>query len=301
MCTQSLKEIDVYLIAGQSNAAGYSFHDGKFTETFQNIWYAAETDRYRDGSYLGSSHIESFSEFCFEMKAGLGTIPDRIGPEYGMAKVLAPYYSKENPALIFKSAAGGTALRDVAEGENVLYGNWYPRSLWPSGFVPSNDSTTGLQYYRFVENFKKVYRILEENGYVARVRGMVWMQGCSDLSHEEEYRTLLPVLIADFRRDLIEITKDETLAEMPFVIGKIATTEASYNNPAVPPFNAVQQHVADTTVGVSTVETADLIIVGPDGKNRGRDPYHFTGEDALTLGMRFGEKIKPTNCSTSKS
>lgn len=292
MCTTSFKDIDVYLIAGQSNAAGYSFHDGKFTETFRNIWYAAETDRYRDGSYLGSSHIESFSEFCFGITAGLGTIPDRIGPEYGMAKVFDGDYSKENPALIFKSAAGGTALRDVSEGENDLYGNWYPRSLWQAGFVPNNDSTTGLQYYRFVENFKKAYRILKENGYIARVRGMVWMQGCSDLSHEEEYAKLLPIFIRDIRADLAAITGDTSLFVMPFVIGKIALTEASYNNPAVPPFNAVQQQVADTMTNVCTVETADLIIVGPDGKNRGRDPYHFTGEDAFTLGIRFGEKLK---------
>ena len=291
MCA-TLKEIDVYLIAGQSNAAGYSWHDGKFTEFFPNVWYAAETDNYRDGSYLGSSHIESFSEFIFGITQGLGTIPDRIGPEYGMAKVFSAHYSKDNPALIFKSAAGGTALRDTAEGESNLYGNWYPRSLWPAGFTPSNADTTGRQYHLFVENFKKAYRILKENGYLARVRGMVWMQGCSDLSHEEEYAALLPVFIADIRNDLVSITADPTLAEMPFIIGKIATTEASYNNPVVPPFNAVQQHAADTIVNVATVETADLIIVGPDGKNRGRDPYHFTGEDAVVLGIRFGEALR---------
>ena len=114
MCGKSYQEIDVYLIAGQSNAAGYSWHDDKLTETFPHIWYAAETDNYRDGSYLGSSHIESFSEFVFGITQGLGTIPDRIGPEYGMAKVFSADYSKDNPALIFKSAAGGTALRDVS-------------------------------------------------------------------------------------------------------------------------------------------------------------------------------------------
>ncbi len=159
--------------------------------------------------------------------------------------------------------------------------------------MPNNGSVTGLQYHLFVENFRKVFTLLTRNGYAPRVRGMVWMQGCSDLGHDAEYAKLLPVFITDIRADLVAITGDASLSEMPFVIGKIATTEASYNNPAVPPFNAVQQQVADSMVGVSTVETADLIIVGPDGKNRGRDPYHFTGEDALTLGMRFGEALKP--------
>ncbi len=292
MFTDNTKVIDVYLIAGQSNAAGYSFHDGVLTEVFPNIWYAAETDRYRDGTYLGSSFIESFEDFSFEIKAGLGTLPERIGPEYGMAKVLSPLYSENNPALIFKSAAGGTALRDICEWESEIYGNWYPRSLWPEGFTPNKDSATGLQYHLFIENFKKAYGILKERGYEMNIRGMVWMQGCSDLNFEKEYEKLLPVFISDIRNDLISVTGDQGLKEMPFIIGKIATTEASYNNPAVPPFNAVQQRVADSMAGVYTVESSDLIIVKPDGSNNGRDPYHFTGEDMVTLGMRFGEKLK---------
>ncbi len=101
MCAKMQKEIDVYLIAGQSNAAGYSFHDGKFPEIFPNIWYAAETDKYRNGRYLGSRCLSSLSDFRFGVRAGYGTIPNRIGPEYGMAKVLNDLYSKENPALIF--------------------------------------------------------------------------------------------------------------------------------------------------------------------------------------------------------
>lgn len=292
MFTDNTKVIDVYLIAGQSNAAGYSFHNGELNEVFENVWYAAETDRFRNGKYLGSSFIQSFMDFSFDIRSGLGTLPDRIGPEYGMAKVLSPLYTEDRPALIFKSAAGGTALRDICEWESEIYGNWYPRSLWPEGFTPNIERATGIQYDLFIENFKKVFGILREEGYGVRIKGMVWMQGCSDLGFEKEYERLLPVLITDIRRDLILITGDESLKEMPFIIGKIATTEASYNNPAVPPFNEVQQRVADGMAGVYTVESSDLIIVKPDGTNNGRDPYHFTGEDMVTLGMRFGEKLK---------
>jgi len=80
---------------------------------------------------------------------------------------------------------------------------------------------------------------------------------------------------------------------MPFVIGKIATTMGSYNNPLVPPFNQMQQRVADTMTNVYTVETSDLIVVKSDGTFMGRDQYHFAYTEMVTLGLRFAEKLKP--------
>ena len=107
------KNIDMYLIAGQSNAAGYSYHNGKFGEVFDGIWYAGETDRSLDGKTLRSSNLSSFENFCFAVKAGLGTFDNRMGPEYGMAKVFTEngVYGKHNPCIIFKSAAGGLLFK----------------------------------------------------------------------------------------------------------------------------------------------------------------------------------------------
>jgi hypothetical protein len=102
-------------------------------------------------------------------------------------------------------------------------------------------------------------------------------------------------MIRDLRADLYAITGDESVKEMPFVIGKIATSFAQYDNPVVPGFNAVQQSVADNTVNCETIETADLIIVGPDGQILGSDHYHFSYSDSRTLGNRFAQKLMEMN------
>ena len=78
---------------------------------------------------------------------------------------------------------------------------------------------------------------------------------------------------------------------MPFVIGEIATSISEYNNPLVPTFNEMQRRVAGSVSGVYTVPTADLIIVDENGKQANGDPYHFSGKDMVTLGVRFGEKL----------
>lgn len=298
---ETAKTIDMYLIAGQSNAAGYSYHENALQETFPGIGYAGETDKFRETGETRSSNVSSFEDFYWEVKAGYGTASDRIGPEYGMAKVLSTYYSQDNPAFIFKSAAGGTSLRNITNGESGQFGNWYPRSLWESGFTPSNDSGTGLQYYNFVENFRTVYNELVENGYAPKVKGMVWMQGCADYTLPLEYEPILKTFISDIRYELETITGDDTLEYMPFVIGEIPTSIVQHNNPHVPTFNEMQRRVADAVAAVETVQTSDLVIVKADGSYSGRDAWHFSCADAITLGQRFANKVVEMNASDGVS
>ena len=285
----SSKIIDMYLIGGQSNAAGYSAK-GTLNETFSNIGYAGEVDRSADGS-VKQSLVANYNDYKWAVTAGLGRTQNHIGPEYGMAKELNSLYAGENKAFIFKTATGSTSLRDITA--NQWGGNWYPRSLWQDGYTPNVNTfepRTGVIYKRFIDNFKTVYNNLVAKGYTPVVRGMVWMQGEEDLGYESEYKTLLKTFITDIRSDLTTFTGDD-LTEMPFVIGKIATTFAQYNNPSVPAFNTAQQEVANEMVNVKTVETSDLVIVDSDGATKGTDKYHFSGNDALVLGRRFAKKL----------
>ena len=282
--------IDMYLIAGQSNAVGYS-SKGSLNETFSNIGYAGAVDYRLASGIYGANNSTEYSQFKWSITAGLGKNSGCIGPEYGMAKVFKERIG-DTKAFIFKSAAGGTALRDANWGESATYGNWYPRSLWQQGYTPCKDKSTptGVQYYLFVENFKNVYSQLKANGYKPVVKGMVWMQGCADLGAAAEYETLIRAFITDIRGDLSEIT-GANLSQMPFIIGKIATTFGNYGNSNVPAFNEMQQRVADSMKNVATIESSDLIIVNKDGTINGTDRYHFNTQDAVTLGERFGEKL----------
>lgn len=283
------KVIDLYLIAGQSNAAGSS-NKGNLKETYKNVWFAGEVDENRRTGSASLSYFNKKVRYLKAVKPGLGVSASHIGPEYGMAQIFNDYYS-DNPVLIFKSAAGGTALQNKDTGLSDTFGNWYPRSKWGDKEVDAKNSPMGVQYYNFVENFKLIYAKLVEDGYTPKVRGMVWMQGEDDLGAHGTYKRLLKTFITDMRKDISDITGDPEVLEMPFIIGKIATTFAQYENPNVPAFNEMQDEVAESMTNVYTIETSDLIIVGEGGKVVGTDLYHFNTEDAVTLGNRFAEKL----------
>lgn len=279
--------VDLYLIAGQSNAAGYSARGTKLFGSFTNVSYAGEIDKQRIGGECAQSYLTY--PFRTSVTDGLGRGEYNIGPEYGIAETINESYGNGRRALIFKSAAGGTGLRNTKTGQSDLYGNWYPRSEW-NGSVNAAESPTGVQYRNFVDNFALVWRQLCEQGYTPRVQGMAWMQGEDDLGAHTQYGALLETFITDLRTDLVEITGDGELSKMPFVIGEIATSFASYENPLVPPFVEVQRAVAAKMENVYTVKTDDLIIVGKNGLV-GTDQYHFSKNDARTLGKRFGEVL----------
>ncbi len=293
--------MDMYLIAGQSNAAGYSPIGTNQTEQYDNVWYAGQNEKYLRGASAAtkSDNTQNFGAFKQKVTAGLGVIADRIGPEYGMASVLESYATAEKPVFIFKTAAGGTSLLDTNAEHSKEFGNWYPRSLWEAGYDPqidtfdANGDLTGVLYKLFVENFRRVYTELVNNGYQPTVKGMVWMQGECDLYTDGAgtYTEILKTFITDIRNDLSEITGDVAVQGMPFVIGEIATTFGAYNNPSVPAMLEKQRAVAAQMNGVATVPTEDLIIVNEDGTYNGPDLYHFAFNDAKTLGIRFAQSL----------
>ena len=292
--------IDMYLIGGQSNAAGYSRIGANTTETFENVAYSGITEvnfRNGNGEAISTAALD-YSNIKWQVTGGLGTDSTKIGPEYGMAKVLNQYYTGDKKAFIFKTAAGGTSLLDKTRELSERMGNWYPRSLWEDGYKPNitqnivDNDATGILYEFFVENFRKVYNGLVANGYAPQVKGMVWMQGETDLYGDyEQYGDTLKTFISDIRQDVFKITNDETAKAMPFVIGKIAPSFAAWNNGYVPKIHAQQERVAKEMSGVDTISTDDLIVVREDGTINGTDKYHFNFQDATTLGCRFGEKV----------
>ncbi len=314
------KKLDMYLIAGQSNAAGYSYSNGVSNpETFENVWYAGEADKTLCGSNTMSAksdYLSSFDRYKRQVTVGLGATANHIGPEYGMAKVLNSRYAGETKAFIFKTAAGGTFLLDNGSGLSAQYGNWYPRSLWPAGYTPNvtqasvGNDPTGILYQLFVTNFEKVYTTLIAEGYQPTIKGMVWMQGESDLPNvSDTYGDTLKAFIQDIRADLTAITGDPAVQVMPFVIGKIAESFQGWWNTDKGPSEMAEMHrqqerMVTELEGVGTVDTDDLIIVekkeNPNDPDvvPGTDVSHYSGADAVELGMRFANKVLEVGGST---
>ena len=304
------KEVDMILVAGQSNAAGYSPIQSNQTETYLNVTYAGETDRTLRGDTMtiGSDYLSSPSKYVHGVRGGLGYSNEHIGPEYGIAKALNDDYVGDKELVIAKTAAGGTTLSDVDSNLSGVYGNWYPRSLWNDGYEPNideaskNNPATGLLYKLLVENFTKVFNTYKKDGYSINVLGVCWMQGESDADlgsgYVYNYGKLLTAFIKDLRLDVAELTGlTEDEEGLPFVIGKIAPTYYGYNRSINFSIREKQEEVATALEGVDTVETDDLIVVQKDGSyNEGCvDPWHFNFKDMVTFGGRFAEKIKELN------
>ena len=100
------KLINVYLIAGQSNAVGYGMDTGnkiaksddRFVNGFENVLYYGSFERWSGKSYDGG----------FEpVKLGMGVDPSRSGAEIGIANAVADYGEM---SAIIKCAQGATHL-----------------------------------------------------------------------------------------------------------------------------------------------------------------------------------------------
>jgi len=282
---EKMTPIDIYLIGGQSNAVGASVTHGQFSETFANVGYAGETERNRTTGST-SSYFMTYKTFQWGVTQGLGFNRECIGPEYGIAKYVNNIYAGKRKAFIFKSAGGGTSLRNIAHA----YGNWLPPSKWPTDYQADGTDSMGYQYQMFLNNFQSVYTALTENGYQPNVMGMAWMQGEADLMFAAQYKPLLKLLIEDLREDIFKITGAEKDKKMPFVIGEIAYILSPDSKPVVRAFNNMQREVAEEMENAYTVKTSDLPLYDENGVLYG-DGSHFRASDMEILGLRFGEKL----------
>ena len=275
--------IDMYLIAGQSNAVGYSTAPAT-GDTFSNVMYAGQVNC-PVGSTSGAN--DYLNPYRTSVTKGLGRSAAYIGPEYGMAKVLDGIYTADHKAMIFKSAAGGTSLRNLDSGQSGTYGNWLPPSARAGA---STNSATGVQYDNFVKNFKTVYNKLVADGYAPRVKGMIWMQGEADRAVPNQYKPLITQLIADIRSDLSTATGDD-LSQMPFVMGEISDTFGEASSLSVNrAFNAMLHSVTDTVSNTAVIASGPYAI-NADTAVLGTDRYHWNTADMYAIGQLFGQQL----------
>lgn len=287
--------LDVWILAGQSNAAGYSNLNGVVTNgsgTYRDA-LAAEDARNTNGydvlycgavDILASQGLPSVTVRSVSM--GLGKSAEYIGPESGMANVLS------EDAAIIKFAVGGTFLCDF-EGitdPTQRYGNWASPSMTQKAREEGKTihENNGLLYDRFLETVRRSKRALEDLGYTLHIRGIAWMQGEADdatAAFAAEYEEDLTLFLGDLRSDIAEIMGDITGEGYAIKIGKISPS-GSYGG-YITQVRAAQDAVAAAMTNVVTVETEDLRIVSPGGTILGTDLYHFNPLDMYELGKRF--------------
>lgn len=300
--TEQSGQIDLYVIAGQSNASGYTVYDNdtmlarneSLVYGNNNVLYAGRA-QFTNGNSVGSN------EYGWGLaRVGQGAGNDKMSAEAAMSTVLSSYYNKESGKVagIIKFAHGGTALLNNLGGENAVGGNWVPPSYAKAkGYNYENNSLTGRLYRDLLTQVTKRVNELKADGYTEiNIKGVWWMQGEADKGNPTEYKVALEYLISDMRKDLGTIT-NEDLSNLPFIIGEISRTSGDASTGTVNTNNAfiaMQDEYANTHENVYINKIGHLDInkwVNGNNVAVGTDSWHWNQNDMVTIGQDVGRII----------
>ena len=321
------KSIDIYIIAGQSNAVGHSkVNDMKalasnapgVVDGYSNIYYAgnARTDTVVSNvRYIIDNDVD-----WQNVTPGLGREGGYIGPELGMAEALSAYYNVDTgrEAGIIKFAHGGTSLFDKSTNSNQ-FGNWVsPSYASRLGVGYEDGDVTGQLYRDLLAEVSSNILSLKKKGYTEiRIKGLYWMQGENDRGVPDEYDDVFALWVKDIRSDLSDMMRlinesndDGGASNMPVIVGTVSKTFALsagdktgdvYNMP----FIEMQKKLPSLIDNCYVVDNSDFAINRWDYENDkcvivGADTYHWNQNDMVSIGKNIGDAIL-RNCLSSWS
>jgi len=262
------KDIDVIVIAGQSNAVGCS-----------NWAYLNENDLevYRSGfentkiRYCCDEYY-NYSRFFTNVKTGQGHQANRFGPELGMAEYFEEQqdYLNKNVYLI-KYGFGGTAL----------YNRW--RS--PSSTLEGNQP--GDLYTKFIDYCDESIALLTDQGLNPTIRAVCWMQGESDAgSTANSYKELEDNFINDV---CSELSKYNNQDKIKFIDAGISQSPVWANYQVI---NRAKKENCELDVEnrfyIDTIAEGLTYDLEPKSNP---DLCHYDSASMITLGRLFAEVI----------
>ncbi|MBQ2686930.1 MAG: InlB B-repeat-containing protein [Clostridia bacterium] len=303
--TPSPTSIDIYLIAGQSNASGYSLGnassllsgDKRYVYGNSNILYAGNGqstnwNNLTTGSFNSNRYEWGVARF------GQGHSPNHLSAEVGMISALSEYYNTETGRVagIIKYAHGGTSLLNNEGGENICAGNWMSPSYAESLKKNYTGLCGGLYRNLLAEVTARVAELRAMGFTEINLKGMFWMQGEADLTALTAYEKSFTYFVSDIRRDLGKIM-GEDLSDFAFIVGEVSETFASASSGQVNTnknFIKLQRKLAENIDGVYTIESSKYDInklVGGSSVAVGTDIYHWSGNDMVEIGKLVGKSI----------
>ena len=269
--------IDVYIIAGQSNADGRA----EVSDLSEAQLASLENDtiiRYvNPGSERERAEPQSTPPdldvgtdgFTPLVPGGFsvdGTsarqLTQTFGPELSFGASIAEATGSDNQIAIIKVSRGGTNLRfDWMVNPNIN---------------TVDDEPRGFLYRALMEHVAAGLAELEEDGSTAIVRGFVWHQGESDSDNVAGYAGLFADFVAGVR--------DEFGEDIPFVLGELSRDRDNSEN-----FNNNLPNVVASASGLSFISSEGLTT--PGSTNPDDDTTHFDANGQLGLGERYAEAV----------
>ena len=277
-------EIDVWLIAGQSNAVGFgsdglsaqTMTDKRYTEGFTNVLFY--------GDYESTYNPTGFVPVTVGLGKQSASNDITVGAEIGIASAVGDG-SRMN--AVIKHAVGGTYLYPTTDGTvTAEHGTWTSPSYIEKYGVDTSTNKIGDLYTGFMSTVEEGLAMLVAEGYTPVIKGIWWMQGEAETPYESRanaYRELLTTLISDMRADLSEISGTD-LSELPFVMGKITRNpDPQYTqHKYVDTVNAAQLAVVSSVRNTFIVDTSGL---------KQLDGWHFSAEAQKWIGEQFVNTI----------
>ena len=268
----SAREVDIYLLGGQSNMQGIGKIAGLGEDAPRTI-----------------PHTYFFTGTEFEPlvlgKTQTSTRAGELGPEIGFALEVA---TRDRPIYLVKYHQSGMPLHHGWNG-----GAWAGGDPRPSrrNFYPGNregDKNQGAMYRSMLNRFCTAIQKLEEDGHTPAIKGFVWMQGEQDSKHEES----ATAYAANLKRLQLRLGEDLGVrGHLPMVYGQVLPYE-----PAAARFThraeiRRQMALAD---GESSHELAipNARMVSTDTISLRRDKVHYDARGQLQLGRDFGRALK---------
>ena len=264
--------VDIYLIAGQSNADGRAPGTGLPTApvNLQN----PQTDVpmfYRT--------TRSTTPVYETLRPGASGTIGAFGPEITLGRSLADWVAANQPAnkvAFIKYAVGGTSLS----------------ADWKAGGTAAKTGD-GVHYQTFQTVVTAGLAALDAdaslNGYTKRIAGIIWVQGEKDsltAVESQAYQANLTALIADIR-----LTCGPSL---PFFFSKLSDNQTAYpNGTGEGPDGFIAVRAAQSAVAAS-VSGAVLIDSDPAEFAVGADNIHYDAAGQQALGNAFAAAIIAT-------
>ncbi|MBQ9979049.1 MAG: hypothetical protein IJP20_04590 [Clostridia bacterium] len=255
------KEVDVIILAGQSNAAGTTV-TSMLKQNYLNLY-----EKYKNGfdsAYISYIADNNMGTRFVPVKFGQGCNVDHFGPEIG----IAAYYSEHYPdkeLYIIKCAYGGTNLANQ----------------WASSSAGVSD---GPLYINLIKHIDDCLDKMQSKNLIPNIVSFCWMQGEADgveIPMTKIYYSRLDALVSDIRARYSEYSKYD---EISFVDATVS--EIDYW-PYANQINAQKKEFASKSNYNFIVDTQKL---GLRTDKENNDLAHYDSASMIQLGLAFGEK-----------
>ena len=255
------KTAHIVFLYGQSNAVGYTYSEylklnnldkyNEYLSGYDNVFINHFTDNGTNTSDYGFKKIT----------LGCGCLPDRFGPEMGIAEKMASAFPNEQ-TFIIKWAWGGTELH----------------KLWLDG-----NGGRGALYNPAMDFSIKCLNYLGSKGYNLSIEGICWMQGESDSFYPDwnQYYNDTKAYVSYLREDLKGASETIKFIDAGINEGVIGWTYASQVNRAKSAF------ATESGLNVN-IDTNALGLTTLNEPTENPDIAHYDSLSMVKLGQAFG-------------